>query len=133
MNASYGSQTGTTPSMKLRRILKPGEAWIVEGTMGYSDGIPVSVVSIIEMGPDGKMSRQTDYFANPFEAPASRSGTPRRWSPPARADAPQEPVALGARGAGGCSRVPWLDATRRRPRSYAAAQEGQAEALESEA
>jgi len=75
VNENYPASTGTTPKMKLRRILKPGEAWIIEGTIDYGDGIPVSAVSIIETGADGKVIRTTDYFANPFEAPAWR----RKW------------------------------------------------------
>jgi len=72
MNEGYQSNTGTTPKATLRRVLKPGEAWIIESTIDYGDGTPVSSVSIIELGPDGKIARQTDYFANPFEAPAWR-------------------------------------------------------------
>jgi hypothetical protein len=72
VNQNYPASTGTNPKMELRRILKPGEAWIIEGTIDYGDGIPVSAVSIIETA-DGKIVRQTDYFANPFEAPAWRS------------------------------------------------------------
>ena len=73
MNSSYTGNTGTTPKVTLRRILKPGEAWVIEGTIDYGDGTPVSSISIIETGPDGKVVKQTDYFANPFEAPAWRS------------------------------------------------------------
>jgi hypothetical protein len=73
MNSSYAGSTGTTPKATLRRILKPGEAWVVESTIDYGDGTPVSSISIIETGPDGKVVKQTDYFANPFEAPAWRS------------------------------------------------------------
>ena len=73
MNNSYSGSTGTSPSVTLRRILKPGEAWVIESTIDYGDGTPVSSISIIEMGPDGKVVRQTDYFANPFEAPAWRT------------------------------------------------------------
>ena len=72
MNSSYPASTGTAPKATLRRILKPGEAWIIESTIDYGDGTPVSSVSIIETGADGKIVRQTDYFANPFEAPAWR-------------------------------------------------------------
>jgi hypothetical protein len=72
MNEGYQSNTGTTPKATLRRVLKPGEAWIIESTIDYGDGTPVSSVSIIELGPDGKIARQTDYFANPFEAPEWR-------------------------------------------------------------
>jgi hypothetical protein len=73
VNQSYPTSMGTAPKLELRRIVKPGEAWIIEGTIDYGDGIPVSAVSIIETGADGKIVRQTDYFANPFEAPAWRS------------------------------------------------------------
>jgi hypothetical protein len=73
MNSSYTGSTGTTPKVTLRRILKPGEAWVIESTIDYGDGTPVSSISIIETGPDGKVVKQTDYFANPFEAPAWRS------------------------------------------------------------
>jgi hypothetical protein len=73
MNASYSGSTGTAPKATLRRILKPGEAWVIESTIDYGDGTPVSSISIIETGPDGKVVKQTDYFANPFEAPAWRS------------------------------------------------------------
>jgi len=72
MNESYKGMTGTTPSAKLRRILKPGEAWVIEGTIDYGNGKPVSSISIIETGPDGKIVKQTDYFADPFEAPEWR-------------------------------------------------------------
>jgi hypothetical protein len=73
MNSSYTGNTGTTPKATLRRILKPGEAWVIESTIDYGDGTPVSSISIIETGPDGRVVKQTDYFANPFEAPAWRS------------------------------------------------------------
>ena len=73
MNQSYSGSTGSTPKATLRRILKPGEAWVIESTIDYGDGTPVSAISIIETGADGKVVRQTDYFANPFEAPAWRS------------------------------------------------------------
>ncbi len=63
------------PSLTLRRIVKPGQAWIVEGTIDYGDGTPVSLVSILETDADGKITRATDYFANPFEAPEWR----RKW------------------------------------------------------
>jgi len=69
MNQSYAGSTGTAPTATLRRVLKPGQAWIIEGTIDYGDGTPVSAISIIEFGADGKVTGQTDYFANPFPAP----------------------------------------------------------------
>jgi len=68
MNQSYSGSTGTAPKPTLRRVLKPGQAWVIESTIDYGDGTPVSAVSIIEF-EDGKVQRQTDYFANPFPAP----------------------------------------------------------------
>ena len=85
VNESYEGATGTEPKMTLRRIVKPGEAWIVEGTIDYGDGTPVSIVSILEAGADGRITRQTDYFANPFDAPEWR----RQWVEQ------MEPVAAG--------------------------------------
>ena len=85
-NENYGDKTGTSPTAKLRRILKPGEAWVLQSTIDYGDGTPVSVVSIIELGPNGKVARQTDYFANPFPAPEWRS----KW-----VERMEEPVAVG--------------------------------------
>jgi hypothetical protein len=69
MNMSYEESTGTAPKASLRRILKPGQAWVIESTIDYGDGTPVSAISIIEFDADGKVTRQTDYFANPFPAP----------------------------------------------------------------
>ena len=75
VNESYDRSTGTAPKMTVRRVLQPGEAWIIEGTIDYGDGVPVSAVSILETDSEGKISHETDYFANPFEAPAWR----REW------------------------------------------------------
>lgn len=81
VNQNYSASTGTTPTVKLRRILKPGQAWIIEGTIDYGDGTPVSAISILETNADGKVFRQTDYFANPFDAPAWRSKWVERMEP----------------------------------------------------
>jgi hypothetical protein len=72
VNEHYESATGTSPKLTLRRLVRPGQAWIAEATVDYGDGTPISLVSILETGPDGRIIRQTDYFASPFEAPAWR-------------------------------------------------------------
>jgi hypothetical protein len=69
MNQSYSGSTGTAPKATLRRVVKPGQAWIIESTIDYGDGTPVSSVSIVEFNAEGKVNHQTDYFANPFPAP----------------------------------------------------------------
>jgi hypothetical protein len=68
MYDGYSATTGTAPKATLRRVLKPGQAWGSESTIDYGDGTPVSGVSLIEF-EDGKVVRQTDYYANPFPAP----------------------------------------------------------------
>ena len=75
VNEHYEGATGSAPKLTLRRIVRPGKAWVAEGTIDYGDGTPVSVVSILETDADGKIMRETDYFANPFEAPEWR----RQW------------------------------------------------------
>lgn len=85
VNQSYEGATGTAPKLTLRRILKPGAAWVTESTIDYGDGTPVSFVSIMETDADGKVVKTTDYFANPFPAPEWR----RKWVEQ------MEPVATG--------------------------------------
>jgi hypothetical protein len=78
---NYEGSTGTSPKTSLRRILKPGEAWVIESTIDYGDGVPVGVVSIFETNADGKIVRETDYFANPFEAPEWRAKWVEKMEP----------------------------------------------------
>jgi ketosteroid isomerase-like protein len=72
LNEQYASATGSSPTIKQRRVLHDGNLIVSEGTVDYGDGIPVSTISIFEFR-DGKVFRATEYFANPFEAPAWRA------------------------------------------------------------
>ena len=72
LNEQYEQATGTSPQMTVRRIVPPGDAWIVEATIDYGDGVPVSAVTIFETNADGQLVHETDYFASPFEAPEWR-------------------------------------------------------------
>jgi hypothetical protein len=56
---------------KVKRILGKGGLWITEYTITYQ-GRPANTVSIMEFR-DGKVVHETQYFADPFEAPAWRS------------------------------------------------------------
>lgn len=71
INDNYPQMTGSTPKLTLRSISGEGAHWVVEGTIDYGDGTPVSYVSVTELR-DGKIARVTEYFGNPFEAPAWR-------------------------------------------------------------
>ena len=72
INDNYPRMTGSTPRMSVRRVSGEGTHWAVEGTIDYGDGTPVSYVGIVELR-DGKLVHMSEYFANPFEAPAWRA------------------------------------------------------------
>jgi hypothetical protein len=55
----------------VRRILGGGDLWISEVVLTY-DGQPTHMVSIMEFAA-GKVTRETQYFAAPFEPGASRA------------------------------------------------------------
>ena len=80
MAEHYPEMSGTTPKMSYKRMLGGGDVFVVEGTIDYGDGIPVSYVGIGEVR-DGKVARMTEYFANPFEAPAWRADFVERMEP----------------------------------------------------
>ena len=54
-----------------QRIVGNGDLWVTEYILTY-DGKPSYTVSIMEF-KDDKVVRETQYFADPFEAPAWRS------------------------------------------------------------
>ncbi|MGY2048295.1 nuclear transport factor 2 family protein [Methylobacterium sp. JK268] len=55
----------------VRRITGTGDLWITEYVLTY-DGRPSYTVSIMEFC-DGKVARETQYFADPFEPGPSRA------------------------------------------------------------
>jgi hypothetical protein len=55
----------------VRRITGTGDLWVTEFTLSY-DGRPSFTVSIMEF-LDGKVARETQYFADPFEPGPSRA------------------------------------------------------------
>ena len=68
------SQRAGQPSEKrfsIRRITGTGALWVTEFILTY-DRKPSYTVSIMEFRDD-KVARETQYFADPFEAPAWRS------------------------------------------------------------
>jgi ketosteroid isomerase-like protein len=61
---------------KVRRIVGSGDFWVTEYVLTY-DGKPSYTVSIMEFRGD-KVARETQYFADPFPAPASRANLVER-------------------------------------------------------
>ena len=62
---------GKPSGFDVKRILGKGDLWITECTIVY-EGRPAYTVSIMEFR-NGKVLHETQYFADPFEAPAWRS------------------------------------------------------------
>jgi ketosteroid isomerase-like protein len=63
---------GGLPTMRFRRTLADGDLAVLEVELTYSDGSRYLGVSVIELR-DGKVMRETDYFAQPFQAPQWRA------------------------------------------------------------
>ena len=55
----------------VRRIVGAGDLWVTEFILAY-DGRPSYSVSVMEF-LDGKVARETQYFADPFEPGPSRA------------------------------------------------------------
>jgi hypothetical protein len=68
------NQRASQPSKKrftVQRIIGGGGLWITEFILTY-DGKPSYTISIMEFEND-QVARETQYFADPFEAPAWRA------------------------------------------------------------
>ena len=67
-------QRSTQPNKKrftVRRMIGSGDLWVTEFILTY-DGKPSYTVSIMEFRGE-KIARETQYFADPFVAPAWRA------------------------------------------------------------
>jgi len=68
------SQRASQPNKKqftVQRIIGSGDLWVTEYILAY-DAKPSYTVSIMEFSGD-KVARETQYFADPFVAPAFRA------------------------------------------------------------
>ena len=65
---------GGAPRTKLERLTGHGDDWIIEATLDYGPerGGTFHLVKFLEF-KDGKVIRDTRYFAEPFEAPEARA------------------------------------------------------------
>ncbi len=72
--STIAAQRGGHPAERhfsVRRIVGSGDVWVSECVISY-DGKPTLSVSVMEFA-DGLIAHETQYFAEPFEAPASRA------------------------------------------------------------
>jgi hypothetical protein len=82
LSESYPAMSGKAPTFTYKGMRGASDMFIVEGTIDYGDGVPVSYVGIADLR-DGKVSKLTEYFANPFEPPAWRADLVEKMEPAA--------------------------------------------------
>jgi hypothetical protein len=70
LQALRSHHPGKPSGFEVKRILGSGDLWVTEYTITYQ-GRPVFTVSIMEFR-NGKVLHETQYFGDPFEAPAWR-------------------------------------------------------------
>jgi hypothetical protein len=63
----------------VRRMTGSGNLWVTEFVLSY-DGVPSYTVSIMEFH-DGQVTRETQYFAGPFDPAPSRAHLVERAAP----------------------------------------------------
>jgi hypothetical protein len=66
------TEDSAPPSIRIRRVLVREGSWVVESVVDYGGGQVSLGVAILEL-KDGKVWRDTRYFAEPFEAPQWRT------------------------------------------------------------
>ncbi|CAN5752145.1 nuclear transport factor 2 family protein [soil metagenome] len=71
LQALRSHHPGKPSGFAVRRIVGEGNLWITEYVIDYA-GKSAFTVSIMQFR-DGKVSRETQYFADPFAAPAWRA------------------------------------------------------------
>jgi SnoaL-like domain len=72
--SSIQAQRGGHPAERhftIRRILGAGDLWVSECVITY-DGVPTYSLSVMEI-TDGRVTHETQYFADPFSAPPGRA------------------------------------------------------------
>ncbi|WP_109123859.1 nuclear transport factor 2 family protein [Dyella sp. C11] len=71
LQALRSHHPGKPSGFQVRRIQGEGDLWVTEYTIDYQ-GKRAFTVSIMAFR-DGKVSHETQYFADPFDAPAWRA------------------------------------------------------------
>ena len=80
LQALRSHHPGKPSGFNVRRTVGQGDLWVTEYTIIY-EGQSAFTVSIMEFR-DGKVVHETQYFADPFEAPAWRSQWVQTTTPP---------------------------------------------------
>ena len=71
LQALRSHHPGKPSGFKVRRIVGSANLWVTEYIIIYQ-GRSAYTVSIMEFNDNGKVAHETQYFAEPFEAPSWR-------------------------------------------------------------
>jgi SnoaL-like domain len=72
---------GGAPEIRVRRLTGAGDVWFGESVIRYTDGTVLHGATVVEFR-DGKIWKETRYYAEPFEAPAWRAAWVERIEEP---------------------------------------------------
>jgi len=86
LRAMQEAYPGGPPIIRLRRLVGAGDVWVAETVGRYGGGTVVQCVAIIEFR-DGKIWKETRYYAEPFEAPEWRAQWVERIAEPTAPEA----------------------------------------------
>ena len=73
MRAMQESFPGPPPRITINRVSGAGRSWFIEGMNDYGGGDLWHVVISMTFSDDGRMLRDTRYYAKDFEPPAWRA------------------------------------------------------------
>ncbi len=71
---SMQEQFPAPPDITVRRVTGAATVWVIEGVNDYGGGELWNVVVILEFDGQGRILRDTRYYAKPFDPPAWRAG-----------------------------------------------------------
>jgi hypothetical protein len=61
------------PDITVNRVTGEGKTWVIEGVNDYGPGDIWNVVVLLEFDEEGRILRDTRYYAKPFNPPAWRA------------------------------------------------------------
>jgi hypothetical protein len=73
MREMQESFPGPPPAITVKRVSGGGRSWLIEGVNDYGAGDVWHVVVALEFAADGRMLRDTRYYAKAFDPPAWRA------------------------------------------------------------
>jgi hypothetical protein len=73
MRTMQESFPGPPPTIRIDRVTGARRSWLIEGANDYGEGDVWHVVLVMEFAPDGRILRETRYYAKDFDPPDWRA------------------------------------------------------------